>query len=395
MTGRFDNPHLLTAAEACARLEVKRETLYSYVSRHRLRTVKVGRERRYDAEDIERLAVMSAARRGHAAVAGGALRWGEPVLDSALTAVVDGRLYYRGREVVPWLRAGARFEDVVAHLWGASPDDPWPSAPPHRRRAHTDSGWPASLARMARALLDQAERDAQPHGGSPSREHARGRGLIQALAATLGPGPRGDHLAAQVAHRLGDGDTTPLVEAALVLCADHELNVSTFAVRVAASAGADLYGAVGAGLFAFTGPKHGASTLRIDALVAQSKSRPDRAVASRLARGEDLPGFGHPLYPDGDPRTPPLLELARRFGGRRLRGIDRLIDAVERATDQRPNLDLGLLALCRAADWPAEIGSALFALGRSAGWVAHALEQRNSPALLRPRARYVGPPPTS
>lgn len=394
-TGRFDNPRLLTAAEACARLEVKRETLYSYVSRHRLRTVKIGRERRYDAEDIERLAVMSAARRGHAAVAGGALRWGEPVLDSALTAVVDGRLFYRGREVVPWLEEGARFEDVLAHLWGAAPHDTWPCPPAFRRRPPTSTGWPAPLARMARALLDQAERDAHPHPGSPMREHARGRDLIQALAATLGPG-RGSrsHLAAQVARRLGDAATTPLVEAALVLCADHELNVSTFAVRVAASAGADLYGAVGAGLFAFTGPKHGASTLRIDALVAQSQSRPRRVVEARLARGDDLPGFGHPLYPKGDPRTPPLLDLARSFGGRRLRPIDRLIEAVERATDQRPNLDLGLLALCRAAQWPAEVGSALFALGRSAGWIAHALEQRASPALLRPRARYVGPSPT-
>jgi len=395
-TGRLKNPLLLTAAEACARLDVKRETLYSYVSRHRLRTVKVGRERRYDAEDIERLAVISAARRGHGAVAGGALRWGEPVLDSGLTAVAKGRLFYRGREVVPWLEEGARFEDVVAHLWDTEPT-PWPSTrtPRVRATATAGAGWPAPLAQMARALLDRAEADGSPHAGSPAREHARGRTLIQALAATLGSGagPR-DHLAAQVAQRLGDTTTTPLVEAALVLCADHELNVSTFAVRVAASAGADLYGAVGAGLFAFTGPKHGASTLRIEALVERGRSRPERAVAARLARGEDLPGFGHPLYPEGDPRTPPLLELARRHGGRRLRTIDRLIASVERATDQRPNVDLGLLAVCRAAGWPAEVGAALFALGRSAGWVAHALEQRRSTALLRPRARYIGPPPS-
>jgi len=396
-TGRFDNPRLLTTAEACARLDVKRETLYSYVSRHRLRTVRVGRERRYDPEDIERLAVMSAARRGHAAVAGGALRWGDPVLDSALSTVVDGKLYYRGRDAVAWLHEGASFEEVVAHLWEAHPDAAWPKAPAHRGpRGSSNGAWPEPLSRMAHCLLNLADADATSNHGSLAREHARGRALIAALARTLGPGRQRDEaLAMQVSRRLGNPSAFPLVQAALVLCADHELNVSTFAVRVAASAGADLYGSLGAGLFAFTGPKHGASTLRIDAFIAACNRGAARAVARRLARGEDLPGFGHPLYPHGDPRTPPLLEAARRFDGRSMRRIDGLIEAVAEATDLAPNLDLGLSALCRAAGWSAAVGSALFALGRSAGWVGHALEQRKSPALLRPRARYIGPAPHS
>ena len=123
-----------------------------------------------------------------------------------------------------------------------------------------------------------------------------------------------------------------------------------------------------------------------------------RRLDARSRRGVDRRrlGFAHGVRLGSVDLVgrPGLLDLARSFGGRRLRPLDRLIEAVERATDQRPNLDLGLLALCRAAQWPAEIGSALFALGRSAGWIAHALEQRASPALLRPRARYVGPPPT-
>jgi citrate synthase len=96
---------------------------------------------------------------------------------------------------------------------------------------------------------------------------------------------------------------------ALVLCADHELNVSTFAARVTASSGADLHACVSAALAALSGPRHGGACDRIEALVREV-GRPERArseVDERVRRGESVPGFGHWLYPEGDPRTPPLL----------------------------------------------------------------------------------------
>src|SRR5439155_21588512 len=98
---------------------------------------------------------------------------------------------------------------------------------------------------------------------------------------------------------------------ALVLSADHELNSSTFAGRVAASVGADVYACVAAALAAFSGPRHGGACDRIEALLAET-GRPERAataIEERRRRGELVPGFGHQLYPGGDPRTPPLLEV--------------------------------------------------------------------------------------
>src|SRR5262249_48764254 len=113
------------------------------------------------------------------------------------------------------------------------------------------------------------------------------------------------------------GDRLP--ESALVACADPELNVSSFAARVAASTGADLEACLLAALAAFSGPRHGAESMRVQALVAEA-GRPDRARSTLLARtrrGEALPGFGHRLYPTGDPRGPLLLSLARQQRPRR------------------------------------------------------------------------------
>lgn len=109
--------------------------------------------------------------------------------------------------------------------------------------------------------------------------------------------------------------------------------------------------------------------------------------------GQQLHGFGHPLYPHGDPRAEHLLALARRLAHRtgRLHVLEAVVTAMDRTTRLKPSLDVGLTALCRALELPVGAPTTLFALGRAAGWVAHVLEQRQSPALLRPRARYVGP----
>jgi citrate synthase len=116
-------------------------------------------------------------------------------------------------------------------------------------------------------------------------------------------------------------------------------------------------------------------------------------MKERLAAGENIPGFGQPLYPDGDPRGLLLLELARKHAERapRVQTILGIIDAMESVGRHDPTLDLGLCALSGALRLPLGAASAIFALGRVAGWVAHTLEQRERPVLLRPRARYTGP----
>jgi citrate synthase len=181
------------------------------------------------------------------------------------------------------------------------------------------------------------------------------------------------------------------VRRALVLLADHELNASTFAVRVAASTGSSLAAASLAGLAALSGPLHGGMAARVEMFVDEAERRgPAKAVAERLAQGSAMPGFGHPLYPDGDPRAaalldafkvPPMLAELRR--------------ETEAATGLPPNIDFALVAMARTLALPADAPFSLFAVGRMAGWHAHAIEQLQTGKLIRPRARYIGPKPAA
>ncbi|MEM9070500.1 MAG: citrate synthase family protein [Myxococcota bacterium] len=366
----------MTSDEACARLGVKKATLYSYAARGLIRRVEDGRRRLYVAEDVERVALRAAARRGHGAVAAGALRWGEPVLDSAITHIDGSTIRYRGVPAIELARR-ERYERVCEHLWNAEPGPE--DFPSKRKRTLRDE---APVWRMVRALPELALRDPDRLGAPLPREHERARGLIASLAAVLGGHGKGS-IAARLGRRFGHEQA---IDRVLILCADHELNVSSFASRVAASSGADLYACVGAALYAFTGPKHGAACDRVEAL---SRDGRPSALRDRLARGESVPGFGHPLYPKGDPRTAPLLEVCASASNPRLDTLRRHIDEGNEL-GLFPTVDLGVVAVALACEMPAGMGAALFALGRVAGWVAHALEQRETGGLLRPRARYVG-----
>jgi citrate synthase len=195
---------------------------------------------------------------------------------------------------------------------------------------------------------------------------------------------------------LGDAGED-LVRAALVLCADHELNVSSFTARCVASAGSHPYAVVIAGLAALEGPRHGGASARVEAMLgALRQARPLRtAVAARLRRGEPIEGFGHPLYPDGDPRARVLLDL---LGERYAKSAEyRFVADVAReatgVTGDHPTVDFGLAALGRVLDLPAGAPLMLFAIGRSVGWIGHAIEQYATGQLIRPRATYVGVPP--
>jgi citrate synthase len=127
----------------------------------------------------------------------------------------------------------------------------------------------------------------------------------------------------------------------------------------------------------------------------------DRYLAARLARTDIvsrtiLPGFGHMLYPDGDPRAAVLLDmLAERAASRAerqaLADIDSIVRAAYDATGLAPTVDFALSALERVLALPSGSAFSLFALGRAAGWIAHAMEQMEDGRLIRPRARYIGP----
>jgi citrate synthase len=180
------------------------------------------------------------------------------------------------------------------------------------------------------------------------------------------------------------------IDAALIVCADHELNASAFAARVVASAGASPSMAVAAALAALSGQRHGGTTAAVQRMFDEPGA-PSEVIARVLRDGRVLPGFGHPLYPTGDPRAARLLELCRP--GRARRRALAFAEAAQGSIGLLPNVDFGLVTLARSHALPEPAPFILFAVGRCAGWVGHALEQYATGQLIRPRARYVGPPP--
>lgn len=396
----------LSSREASRRLGVKLTTLYAYASRG-LITSSPGeraRARLYSKEDVERLRTRHAARSGHGPVAASALRFGEPVLETRISDVGADGPRYRGQPAVELCRAGVSFERVAELLWtGTLPDAAGPAT-----SLSVDSAqiWPlfagrASLPKMALMLAALAIADRNRHGASDAAELARARALFHCLAQAVSVRAPRRAAASRVAGTLlaalrvpQKPDLISNVDRALVLCAEHELNASAFAARVAASAGADLYACLGAAVHTLSGSAHGGMCDRVEALIASigSRSRAARTVREWLTRGEQLPGFGHPLYPNGDPRAKLLIELAKAHGARSepAKTAFALLDAIERGGHPAATLDAGLVTLCHCLELPAGSASSIFAIGRSAGWVAHALEQRAAGYLLRPRALYVG-----
>jgi citrate synthase len=391
----------LSAEEARRELGVAAQTLYAYVSRGLIRSEPGPdgrRTRRYHAEDVRRLKERGAARRDPDAAAGGALHWGAPVLDSALTLITDGHIYYRGQDAVELSRTRT-VEEVAALLWTGDADAPgdWEGgAPPELRVERGMDPLRAMQVELARAEAgDPAAWDLRPERAA--RTGARVLRRLVAVAAG-GMGDADDLAGAlRAAWAPERPEAEPLIAAALILLADHELNVASFTARCVASAGSTLHAAVSAGIGAMHGVHHARHVERVEALFAEvGDPRAAREVLqARLQRGERVPGFGHRLHPSGDPRAAELL--------RRLRALDpaspalELADAVAAAGEallgDRPTVEVGLVALARSLELPAGSPLLLFVLGRSLGLVAHAVEQYGSRDVLRPRARYTGPPP--
>ncbi len=405
---RIDDQRWVDARTAAKHLGIQIRSLYAYVSRGQVRSVsgEQGRPRLYAFGDLERLRARRDARSGHGAVAAGALRWGEPVLDSAITAITSRGPAYRGHLAVDLAAAGTPFENVAELLWSGylpASSVTWPRvAVPHAQLARLVGADAAPLDVMPLLVQIAALADPERHDRRPDALLARGRQVIPLLASALAPG----FSAAIVTRALGAGsiaaiaaraigvsdDAVPVIDRVLVLLADHELNASSFTARVAASTEADPYACIAAALATLSGPRHGSASADIAAF-ADELGSPDSArtaVRTLRKRGQVPPGFGHPLYANGDPRTQPLLDAAAALAPtKRARTLLALVEATH---DAQPTVDVGLAALVAALGAPASAGPGLFAVARTAGWLAHALEQRAAGFMLRPRARYVGVP---
>lgn len=394
----MDQHGFVTAREAAAELNISRATLYAYVSRGLIESVaRPGeRSRRYALADIRAL------RRDRGAADGGSetrptprgmLDFGTPVLESRLTTIWEDRLFYRGRDALA-LAEAASFETVAGLLWDNADTGLFDAV----RQDVTGLApvGPPGIAAAMQGLAVAAMRDPRAHGRRPEAMARTGAVITQVIARAFGAGGSGP-LDQALANGWGRPEAVPAIRAALILAADHELNASTFVVRCVASTRATLYNAVIAGLAALQGPRHGGQTLQVAAFLDEAGRAisPEQAVADRLARGEPLPGFGHPLYASGDARARGILNAVDKAGGdAAMTGFARRIAAAALdMTGEAPNIDFALVTLARAFGLPDHAPMGLFATGRSVGWIAHALEQYGDGRLIRPRARYVGEEP--
>lgn len=416
----------LSARQAAQELGITPATLYAYVSRGLIRSEEVPgtRTRRYRKEDVLGLKQRKEFRSDPAKATASTLNWGIPVLDSAITLIAGGQPHYRGQPAVQ-LATTRSVEEVAALIW-LGDFGPLPAPEPLGRRksrvadvsgriadlapfdrlqvllplaaaedpAAFDLRPPAVLgtaARILRLLPAITTGDFSDRRGSPARARTEG-GSAQGR-------PAGGQLADTLARAWAPGVAAArdLIGAALIVAADHELNVSAFAARCVASAGANPYAVVSAGLAALGGSKHGGHCDRVEALFEQagSPAKAHACVAGRLRRGEPIPGCGQRLYPAGDPRGALLLDLAAgAFPGSPELALARSIAAaLLDLMEERPSIDFGLVTLSRVLGLPAGGAITLFAIGRSIGWLGHAMEQYRLDSMIRPRARYVGPDP--
>lgn len=406
-----------TASETAARLGVKPETLYAYVSRALLARERTAEGSAFDPVEVERFA---AGRRRSPDRPAVVLRDGRPsggplmTIDTDVAMIEDDELYYRGRSAIGLART-TDFETVCRWLWTGDFDQtarfgPLPGATDAVRRVLAAMPVEASLTDRIRVMVPVVA------ALDPLREVLDGDSVASrtgALLATLaagvcaGPtGPGGERIADQLCVALAANDhpfgkhRAPLarcVNAALVLLVDHDLAVSTLAARAAASARANPYAVVLSGLGALDSALHGnASRSAYRMLAAVEAGEEPRVVIGRtLAAGRSgVPGFGHRIYRALDPRAELIFELLGDLDGAGpALAAAAAIDGI--VTDPGAifrNVDLALATLARAAGMSEEAGEVIFSIARVGGWIAHALDEYQRPALrLRPVGRYVGP----
>jgi citrate synthase len=362
-----------------------------------------GRSSSYNFQDIQRLKARSLARSGHGPAAANAIYWGEPVLGTAITKITERGPVYGEHLATDLARRNCRFEAVAEYLWtGSALTDGviWREAKHANlgrqldeiRRFHPNVHIRQLLTEVALLLgMEQADQDGV-EASRPDLDQARD--LMQAMAGAfgfLGPGKRyaaprrGDTIARILARALGvpaSSDVMNALDGVLVVVADHEFTPATFAARIAASAGNDLYSCVGAALQVHFGSALGLRCDLLERCLGASETERTAAAAS-LSRALE-----HPLYHHGDPRAGALVEIAERLATS-VRSRKRSSVSVIAPEQGVVSMDHALVAVCQALGAPQQAAGGLLAFGRMAGWIAHAFEQRREQFVIRPRAKFV------
>lgn len=374
--------------EALARLGVKTQTLYAYVSRGRIAARPDPADPRrslYAVQDIARLsgeAVEEDEPEAHRRVPRMASR-GEAEVTSALTVIAGGRLFYRGMDAIQ-LAETATLEEVARRLWDARSGNPFAEIRP--RVGAVPGG--SFRARLFAALARRAEEDADPKTRTVEALRLEcARVLDEAVDAAAGSGPR-----LFLHQRLARSWKTPdrdahLIRRALVLAADHEMSSAVLATRAATDGGAAPAAAAFAGLLTLSGSEMMAELTRAsDWIIAVRRQATDAARRAHAAGG--LAGFGIEDYPAGDPRAAALLAATDAPSD-----LVRAVQEGEAATGRPANFGLALAVVARRLELPRDAAGDLLLLGRLAGLLGHALDQATNGSPIRARLRYVGTEP--
>jgi citrate synthase len=339
-----------------------------------------------------------------------------------------GVLAYYGYDIHDLAR-GASFEEVCYLLWhGRLPNRaelgdlqsqlaaarPL-SEPVLRLMKQLPSGDGMDMLRTLTSALGQYDPEAGDNSQAANyRKAVRLTAQLGSIVATYGrlhaggggiqPDPALGHAANFLYMLTGtrpDALSTHALDVALVLHADHELNASTFAARVAAATLTDLYSAVVGAIGALKGPLHGGANadvmrLLIDIGPEAAPDRIDDVVRGKLAKKIKIPGFGHRVYHTEDPRATHLRrmskELGERAGNTRWFEMSQRIEAVVKGEKKlNPNVDFYSASTYYTLGIPIDLFTPLFAVSRISGWTAHCLEQYANNRLIRPRTDYIGP----
>lgn len=377
------------APEAARILGVAPATLYAYVSRGRVTRVRAadGRTSLFAVDELD--ALRSSNRAGTTAP--------RPTIDvqiaSSITRLGDDGIELRGHSLIELVRDHS-YEDIAELLLvGALPETPvrWPGLGDDDRSAVTTtldtvSAGPIARLTIAATVLGGLHPDDDTATAARRLLLACPTALQTTAAGTNGPYAR------RLADAWTDHPSVPLVDAidtALSLLADHELATSTLAVRIAASVHASPTAALVAGLATVEGALHGSAAMHAHRFLDDcQRDDPATIVARARAEHRRIPGFGHKIYRQADPRFGPLLDAVRRIAPDdiRLDVVDAVVAEVTRTISTHPNVDLALGALSWIGELPDDVP--IFAVARLAGWAAHYDEElREPPVRFRGLAR--------
>lgn len=406
----------LEAAQAAKALNIRKETLYAYVSRGQLRSIEVpGQKGRYYLrEEVEKLQQKKRLRQQPNTELQQALHWGAPLLHSDISHLREGHLYYRHQRLDSL--STASLESLIALLWNCpalAHPGAWQQFSQHPSPQLSPVGQIWQLVPQGSAWFYHiqialnlwfAQDLSVPVSESPVSDAAR---ILWRIWSSLTHWAQTETSLPPGAPRqcidcfkplLPDPAQQELARLILILSAEHELNVSSFTARCVASGRGNVYQSLSAAFAALGTPRQGGQVLQVQHFLRQHRGQ----TATQMLQNCRLSGIqppmpGHPLYPEGDPRWQLFEAHVSTHWSHHPRVQETLtwIEVLQQHQPSHPTLDwvlaLGAELLCpqwlNALDW--------FALGRCVGWLAHIQEQWQHPHLIRPRGQGAPPPPSA